>query len=108
MATSVMQVRVDDTLRAQAAAVYEELGIDLPTAIRMFLKRSVAVNGVPFSMTLPQKGYQAEQALLSLQHLSDAAQKNGTAEMSLEEINAEISASRKDRQKIAKYNSETS
>lgn len=33
MATSVMQVRVDDDLRAKAAAVYEELGIDLPTAI---------------------------------------------------------------------------
>lgn len=32
MATSVMQVRVDDDLRAKAAAVYEELGIDLPTA----------------------------------------------------------------------------
>ena len=39
MSTSVMQVRVDDDLRAKAAAVYDELGIDLPTAIRMFLKR---------------------------------------------------------------------
>ena len=30
MATSVMQVRVDEDLRAKAAAVYDELGIDLP------------------------------------------------------------------------------
>ena len=29
MSTSVMQVRVDDDLRAKAAAVYDELGIDL-------------------------------------------------------------------------------
>ena len=29
MSTSVMQVRVDDDLRAKAAAVYEELGIDI-------------------------------------------------------------------------------
>ena len=36
MATSVMQVRVDDDLRAKAAAVYDELGIDLPTAIISF------------------------------------------------------------------------
>ena len=28
MATSVMQVRVDDELKAQAAAIYEDLGID--------------------------------------------------------------------------------
>ena len=61
MATSVMQVRVDNELRTQATAVYEELGIDLPTAIRMFLKRSVAVNGVPFSMTLPRQDYNAGQ-----------------------------------------------
>ena len=63
MATSVMQVRVDDDLRAKAAAVYDELGIDLPTAIRMFLKRSVVVNGVPFSMTLPKQEYRAERAI---------------------------------------------
>lgn len=40
MATSVMQVRVDDDLRAKAAAVYEELGIDLPTA------KVIAIHGV--------------------------------------------------------------
>jgi DNA-damage-inducible protein J len=94
MATSVMQVRVDDDLRAKAAAVYEELGIDLPTAIRMFLKRSVVVNGVPFSMTLPKQEYRAERAM---QSLSEAAQQNSTADMSLDEINAEIAASRADR-----------
>ena len=74
MATSVMQVRVDDELRTQAAAVYEELGLDLPTAIRMFLKRSVMVNGVPFSMTLPKQENQTERVLRALQNLSDAAQ----------------------------------
>lgn len=97
MATSVMQVRVDDDLRAQAAAVYEELGIDLPTAIRMFLKRSVAVNGVPFSMTLPKREYETERAIRAMRSLSDAARQNGTADMSLEEINGEIAASRAER-----------
>ena len=83
MATSVMQVRVDDDLRAKAAAVYEELGIDLPTA--------------PFSMTLPKQEYRAERAIRAMQSLSEAAQQNGTADMSLDEINVEIAASRADR-----------
>jgi len=74
MSTSVMQVRIDDDLRAKAAAVYDELGIDLPTAIRMFLKRSVVVNGVPFSMTLPKQEYRAERAIRAVQSLSEAAQ----------------------------------
>jgi len=92
-----MQVRVDDELRTQAAAVYEELGLDLPTAIRMFLKRSVVVNGVPFSMTLPKQEQQTERVLRAVQNLSDAAQENGTANMTLDEINAEIAASRTER-----------
>ena len=97
MATSVMQVRVDDDLRAKAAAVYDALGIDLPTAIRMFLKRSVAVNGVPFSMTLPKQDCSADRAIRAMRNLSEAAQQNGTADMSLDEINTEIAASRADR-----------
>ncbi len=97
MATSVMQVRVDDDLRAKATAVYEELGIDLPTAIRMFLKRSVMVNGVPFSMMLPKSEYRAERAVRAMQSLSNAARRNGTAEMTLDEINAEIASARAER-----------
>ena len=57
MATTLVQVRIDDELKNQATAVYDALGIDLSTAVRMFLKRSVMVNGVPFSMTLPKSDY---------------------------------------------------
>ncbi|MDD7224360.1 MAG: type II toxin-antitoxin system RelB/DinJ family antitoxin, partial [Lachnospiraceae bacterium] len=40
MATTLVQVRIDDELKNQATAVYDALGIDLSTAVRMFLKRS--------------------------------------------------------------------
>ena len=43
MATSIVQFRVDDDLKNEATKIYEELGIDLSTAMRMFLKRSVIV-----------------------------------------------------------------
>ncbi len=36
MASSILQVRVDEGIRSQAAAIYEDLGIDLQTAIRIF------------------------------------------------------------------------
>ena len=52
MATALVQVRVDEDLKNQATVVYDALGIDLSTAIRIFLKRSGRMNGVPFSMTL--------------------------------------------------------
>ena len=97
MSTSLIQVRVDDELKNQAASVYEALGLDLSTAIRMFLKRSIMVNGVPFQMTLPERESPNQRAVRALYQLGEAAERNGTAGMSLEEINAEINAVRRAR-----------
>lgn len=102
MSTSVMQFRVDDELKAQAAAVCENLGIDLPTALRMFMKRTVLANGIPFNMTLPRQDYKAERAVRAAIEMSDAAKKSGLSDMSLEEINAEIAASRAEREEYGK------
>ena len=97
MASTLVQVRVDDELKNQATAVYDALGIDLSTAVRMFLKRSIMVNGVPFNMTLPKSDFKAERASRALQELSDSAAKNGTSEMTLEGINAQIDAVRSEK-----------
>ena len=98
MASSVLQVRVEESLRAQAAAIYEELGIDLQTAVRIFLKRSVKENGLPFEMTLTErKETKAEAVHRAMKSMSEAAEKAGLSDMSLEEINAEILAARAER-----------
>lgn len=96
MATSLLQVRVEDSLKDQAAAVFENLGIDTSTAVRMFLKRAVMENGIPFKMTLPKSPYLAERGYRAMLELSESAEKNGLSNMSLDEINAEIDASRKE------------
>lgn len=96
MATSLLQVRVEDSLKDQAAAVFENLGIDTSTAVRMFLKRAVMENGIPFKMTLPKNPYLAERGYRAMLELSESAEKNGLSSMSLDEINAEIEASRKE------------
>lgn len=49
MATSVTQIRIDEDLKNQATAIFEELGLDFPTAVRIFLKRTILQNGIPFS-----------------------------------------------------------
>ena len=59
---AIIQFRVDDDLKAKATSVFEKLGLDLSSAMRMFLKRSVDVQGVPFSMVLERSAYQASDA----------------------------------------------
>ena len=98
MASNVLQVRVDEKLRAKAAAIYEELGIDLQTAVRIFLKRSVMANGLPFGMTLGERqDMSAIEGIRAIQSMRESAEKSGLSEMSLDEINEEIAASRRER-----------
>ena len=94
---AIVQLRIDDELKLQAVSVYEKLGIDLSSAIRMFLKRSVMVNGIPFSMILNETAYNPEVATEAMKNMNETARKNGTSEMTLDEINAEIAAYRKER-----------
>ena len=98
MSTSLLQVRVEDSLKEEAAKVFDNLGIDTSTAVRMFLKRAVMENGIPFRMTMPKEPYKADRGYRAMIELGEEAKKNGLSEMSLEEINAEIEASRNDRQ----------
>jgi len=94
MANGLLQLRIDDNLRKEASDVYSQLGLDLPTAIRMFLTRSVQVRGIPFSMILPEENYKATAAVVAMKRMSSDAENAGVADMTLDEINAEIEAVR--------------
>ena len=66
MATSVVQFRIDDELKEQATEIYDKLGLDLSTAMRIFLKRSVAVRGLPFGMTLSDEEFAFDTEVMKL------------------------------------------
>ena len=91
MANGLLQFRVDDNLKREATEIYSQLGLDLPTAIRMFLTRSVQVRGIPFSMQLPDGDY---KAIAAMRRMSRMAEECGVTDMTLDEINAEIAAAR--------------
>jgi len=48
---SSVQVRLDEELKVKAETVLENLGLDAPTAIRMFFKKVVATRSIPFSVS---------------------------------------------------------
>lgn len=51
---ALVQFRVDKDLRQEVTEIYEMLGMDFPTALRMFMARSRMERGVPFKTTLPE------------------------------------------------------
>ena len=94
---SLIQFRADKQLKQEVSEIYEALGMDLPTAFRMFMTKSKMVKGIPFDVRLPQNSVTRSEALKAFEDL----RKQGTElpEMSLEEINAEISASRAEKKR---------
>ena len=48
MASANINVRTDATLKAQAQQIFESIGLDLSTAVNLFLKQTVKANNLPF------------------------------------------------------------
>ena len=45
-----LQVRVDDTLKAEADRLFTSIGLDTSSAVRIFLKQSVLRGAIPFEL----------------------------------------------------------
>lgn len=97
MSTSLVQIRMDKELRDDANKLFDNLGLDMSTAVKMFLKKCLAENGIPFSLKVKDAGYKSPEGLAAMVELQREAEENGLNDMSLDEINAEIAASRAER-----------
>lgn len=93
----LIQFRADKALKQEVTEIYERLGLDLPTAFRMFMAKSKMVKGLPFEATLPEQTITRAEAKNAFYELRRQA--SDVPEMSLDEINAEISAARAERKR---------
>ncbi len=56
-ATTNMNIRMDREVKEQAQRIFSELGMDMTTAVNVFLRQSIRYNGFPFDvrMNLPNE-----------------------------------------------------
>ncbi|MCY3067813.1 type II toxin-antitoxin system antitoxin, RelB/DinJ family [Aerococcus loyolae] len=54
MATSPTQIRIDAKVKSEANELFNELGIDMSSAVNMFLRQCILRGGLPFSVELPR------------------------------------------------------
>ena len=97
MASTLVQIRIDEDLKNEATDIFERLALDLPTAIRVFLKKSVEESGIPFNLKISSEKKNLKQADKILKKANKEAKKNGIQDISLDEINSEIKAYRMER-----------
>ena len=91
----LIQFSADKDLKDTCVKIYDSMGIDLNTAFCMFMERTRAVNGFPFPIDYIESGVTREEALAAFNELREQAK--DVPEMSIDEINAEITAARKER-----------
>lgn len=52
MPTTNLNIRIDADLKRQAERIFNELGLNMSTALNVFLRQTIRSNGIPFDMKL--------------------------------------------------------
>lgn len=89
MATVPTQVRIDENLKKQASELFAQLGMDMSSAMNIFLRQCVLRGGLPFSVELPQYKPEVIEAMEEAKRISKnpgAKRYNNFSEV-LEDIN---------------------
>ena len=61
--TSAINVNVDSKVKDEATAILKDLGLNMSTAINMFLVQVVKREGIPFEVTNPKPSKDTLEAL---------------------------------------------
>ncbi len=68
-ATTNFSVRMDSDIKKKCEAMYGELGINLTTAINVFLRQSLRVGGFPFDVRIEQPNKDTIEAMLEAERI---------------------------------------
>ncbi|MDR0512293.1 MAG: type II toxin-antitoxin system RelB/DinJ family antitoxin [Treponema sp.] len=52
MPNTSMNIRMDSEVKRQAQELFAQFGLDLTTAVNMFLRQSIRQRGIPFTLQL--------------------------------------------------------
>lgn len=68
--TTNINIRMDADLKAQADALFAELGMDIATAFNIFVRQSLREGGIPFEVRLEQPNKETIAAMLEAERIA--------------------------------------
>lgn len=93
MAITNYTLRIDEADKQNAETVFKTLGMTLSTGINVYLKAVGRQRRIPFALNANDAAPTLKEAIAALQAESI---KNGTSEMTMDEIDSEIAAYRRE------------
>ncbi|MDO4690259.1 MAG: type II toxin-antitoxin system RelB/DinJ family antitoxin [Fusobacterium sp.] len=52
---AIINIRVNEDIKKEAENIYKEIGLNMSTAINLFLRKCILEQGIPFDLKLPNK-----------------------------------------------------
>ncbi len=79
--TTNISIRMDSDLKAQADALFGELGMNLTTAFNIFVRQSLREGGIPFEVKLEGANKETIAALLEAERIAKDPSTKGYTDM---------------------------
>jgi len=96
--TTNLSIRIDRDLKDEADQVFSALGMNLTTAITIFVRQAVRQKKIPFEIALypgrDAKRDIMDHATAATERIWQNSAQNGTDKLTMDEIDAEISRAR--------------
>ena len=70
MATTNVSIRMDTELKAQADELFAELGMNLSTAVNIFVRQSLREGGIPFEIRTDRPNKETIAAMLEAENIA--------------------------------------
>lgn len=71
MAKVSTSISIDSEVREKVMPILSELGLDLSTAVGMFLRQTIRDKGIPFNVTLNVPNSETQEALREFQDMRE-------------------------------------
>ena len=93
MAKGNMTIRMEPELKAQAAALFKSLGMDLSTATGIFYRQALRCHGLPFEVKLDEPNAETVEAIKEVMKMKadpDLGKTYSNVDQMMEELLADV------------------
>lgn len=86
--TTNINIRVDEDLKRKADAIFSELGLNMSTAMNIFLKYAVRYGGVPFDLRIENPNAETQAAIDDVNNNRNMSKPFDSASKLMDDLNA--------------------
>lgn len=87
MSATTMNIRVDSDIKNNAKKIFAELGMDLTTAVNIFLRQSIREHGMPFELKLRVPNDETLEAIRQVNNKEDLSKPFSSISELMEDLN---------------------